>query len=46
MKVFYRKKNDSVINQKRLKIENEQEYAFKIGFYIKVAEDIDDSLRV
>eukprot|EP00347_Sterkiella_histriomuscorum_P012081 403369963 len=31
---------------KRLPIENEQEPAFKIGYYIKVAENIDESLKV
>ena len=46
MKVFYRKKNESVINQKKLPIENEKEHAFKIQHYIKVAENIENALKV
>ncbi|CDW76888.1 dwnn-domain-containing protein [Stylonychia lemnae] len=46
MKVFYRKKNESVINQKRLPIEGESEPAFKIAYYIKIEENIDDNLKV
>ena len=46
MKVFYRKKGESVTNQKRLPIENERDAAFKIAYYIKIEENIDMSLKV
>ncbi len=41
-KVLYRKKGDSVINQKKLPIEGEKEHAFKIVYYIRIEENIEN----
>ena len=46
MKVFYRKKADAEIKLKPLPITSEKEAAFKVAFSIKVAEEIEDSMRV
>ena len=46
MKVFYRKKNDSVINQQKVAIKNEKEFAQQISFFIKVQERLDEDKHV
>lgn len=46
MKVFYRKKNENVKTQQKLTIDNEKEPAMKIGYLIKVQENLDNSLIV
>ena len=43
-KVLYNKKGESTIN--KLPIEGEKEYANRIAYYIKIAEDIDGPMKV
>ena len=46
MKVFYRKKNENAKTQQKLAIDNEKEPASKIGYLIKVQENLENSLLI